>query len=407
LLKLQEFTDPTPYNIPSLTSLSRFLYTSTSYNGTLVPASAYVLWPYTPKQFSANKSTTWRRNAANATKAKAPVVLWTHGTSGFYADGAPSAHRSLFYGDIVPFALAQAGYAVVATDYAGLGVDRSWDGSFVPHQYLAADAAAADGLNALRAARTAFDDKITDEYVVVGHSQGGAAAWAVPQLLAERAENYPDVQAGYLGTVVFNPASGTIADAGPQIFLPWAGKVLEYIFPTFNLSEWLSPLGVARTKLLDQIQGGQMVSVELFRNPAEILNPAWNDTWEVHAVEKILQPGNRAYRGPMILYQGTADRPGAYEANKALWNATCREYPGNFELVEVTGANHFPTIEATRAQWLRWIEDRFERRPLVSRGCANSVLESFLPLRQYQPAVKSFIQWTGQPWWFYETPAGS
>jgi hypothetical protein len=156
ILKVERVTDPSAWNIPAKTALSRFLYTSLSANGTLVPASAYVLWPFSAKQTSTTDP------------SKAPVVLWSHGTSGYWADGSPSAHRSLFYGNIMPFTLAQAGYAVVATDYAGLGVNTSWTGSYTPHQYQNRIANAQDSLYALRAARTAFPDQLTQRYVNVG-----------------------------------------------------------------------------------------------------------------------------------------------------------------------------------------------------------------------------------------------
>ncbi|KAH8903671.1 alpha/beta-hydrolase [Coniochaeta sp. PMI_546] len=401
VLKIQEFTDPNVYNIPAQTALSRILYSTTDFNGTLILASAAILWPFTPKKFSAGKG--------DKNIAKAPVVLWTHGTSGFYADGAPSAHRSLFYGDIIPFTLAQAGYVVVAPDYSGLGIDKSWDGSFIPHQYLIRNAAAGDALNAIRAVRNikTFSDKITDQYVVMGHSQGGAVAWAVSELLAQKPQKYSDCQAGHLGTIVFNPFSGSLSEMGPEIFFPWVGKALDSIFPSFKLSYWLTDLGVARTQLLDQLQGGQFVSQVLFENATEIVNPAWNQTWYEEAVTPLTNPGKVPFKGPMILIEGTGDRGDSYNRNKAIWNATCRKYGGDFEFAGINGTGHFPTMDATRQMWLRWIEDRFEGKPVNVKGCATSELTSFLPAARYQSVTKSYFEWTGKPEWFYGVPAGS
>ncbi|KAF5572270.1 secretory lipase, partial [Fusarium pseudocircinatum] len=96
LIKLQEITDPELYTIPASTAMSRFLYSTTNINGTLIPASAYILWPYTTKKMK------------GVPDKKAPTVLWTHGTSGWYPTAAPSTHRSLFYQDFVPYALAMA-----------------------------------------------------------------------------------------------------------------------------------------------------------------------------------------------------------------------------------------------------------------------------------------------------------
>jgi len=397
VLKVQNVTEPTPWNIPAKTALSRFIYTSTTANGTLVPASAYALWPWTPKKLDANST------------GKAPVVLWSHGTSGFFADGSPSAHRSLFYGNIMPFTLAQTGYVVIAADYAGLGVQTSWDGSHVPHQYQNRVAQAFDSLNALRAARSIFTDRITDEFVNVGHSQGGAAAWGVSEVLAENADNkFEDLECGYLGSVIFAPGIDTLPSV-PQAFGPWIGKDLHLMYPDFQLSDWLSPLGIDRTQLLTELQGGQYVSELLFlANATEILNPAWNETWFAATYTKFSNPGNRKYKAPMILFSGTTDQGGTlYKHGLSTFESTCDDYySGSFEFVTLKGVGHFPSMDSSRHQWLGWIEDRFHKKSVDSHSCTKSTVESFLPEDSYQDLSTSFAQWAGAPDEFYELVAG-
>lgn len=397
LIKVEDFTDPAFWNLPATTALSRFIYTTTNANGTLIPASAYVLWPFTPKKVTASDG-------------KAPVVLWSHGTSGFFADGSPSSHRSLFYGNIMPFTLAQAGYAVVATDYAGLGVQNSWDGSYVPHQYLNRLANAFDSLFALRAARSAFPDGLTDEYVNVGHSQGGSAAWGVSEVLAENTDQeFQDLEKGYLGSVLFAPGINAL-ESIPQVFGPWIGKDLALMYPTFNLSDWLSPLGIARTELLTQIQGGQYVSEVLFlANASAILNPAWDTSWYNTAFSDFSNPGNRPYKAPMVLFQGTADQGNqSYINSLATFESTCENhYSGAFEFVGISGVGHFPSMESTRHLWLQWIEDRFNGKPIESKeNCTRTTLDSFLPISSYQEFSTSFSQWAGAKNEFYELVAG-
>jgi pimeloyl-ACP methyl ester carboxylesterase len=397
VLKVQSVTEPTPWNIPAKTALSRFIYTSTTANGTLVPASAYVLWPWIAKEVGTNSS------------GKAPVVLWNHGTSGFFADGSPSAHRALFYGNIMPFTLAQAGYVVIAADYAGLGVQTSWDGSYVAHQYQNRVAQAFDSLNALRAARSIFPDKITQEYVNVGHSQGGAAAWGVSEVLAQVPKNeFLDLEHGYLGSVIFAPGIDTLGQA-PEAFGPWIGKDLHLMYPDFELSDWLSPLGIDRVKLLTEIQGGQYVSELLFlANATEILNPAWNQTWYAATFTKFSNPGNRPYKAPVIMLSGTDDQGGApYKAASSTFESTCKNhYSGPFEFVTLKGVDHFPSMDSSRQKWLGWIEDRFSKKPVDSEECTRLTVDSFLPEKSYQKVSTSFPQWAGAPDEFYELVAG-
>jgi len=397
VLKVQNVTDPKPWNIPAKTALSRFIYTSTNANGTLVPASAYVLWPWTAKEVGTNSS------------SKVPVVLWSHGTSGFFADGSPSAHRSLFYGNIMPFTLAQAGYVVVASDYTGLGVQTSWDGSYVPHQYQNRIAQAFDSLNALRAARSIFPDKITEEYVNVGHSQGGAASWGVSEVLAENLDNeYQDLEQGYLGSVIFAPGIDTLNSA-PQAFGPWIGRNLHLMYPDFQLSDWLSPLGIDRTELLTQLQGGQYVSELLFlANATEILNPTWNQSWYAASYTNFSNPGNRPYKAPMVLFSGTADQGGGpYKSASKTFKSTCEDhYSGSFEFVTLEGVEHFPSMDSSRQHWLQWIEDRFCKKPVDSGSCTRSTVDNFLPQDSYQKVSTSFSQWAGAADEFYELVAG-
>lgn len=82
VLKVEEATNTTLYTVPPNVALSRFQYQTKDLNGTSVPASAFVLWPWSARKFS------------NVTGA--PVIAWAHGTSGSYSECAPSHIVSLF-----------------------------------------------------------------------------------------------------------------------------------------------------------------------------------------------------------------------------------------------------------------------------------------------------------------------
>jgi hypothetical protein len=63
-------------------------------------------------------------------------------------------------------------------------------------------------------------------------------------------------------------------------------------------------------------------------------------------------------------------------------------------------------MDASRQQWLQWIEDRFSGKAVAEKGCARSTLESFLPAETYQEISTAFPQWAGQPDEFFELVAG-
>lgn len=107
-----------------------------------------------------------------------PVVLFTHGTTGFTDACAPSA------GDLgtlsVPFVMAASGYAVVVPDY--LGMNGFGDPAEFLHPYLVPEATAVASLDALRALRAFGGERSLpaepdfDQVVLWGGSEGGFAA---------------------------------------------------------------------------------------------------------------------------------------------------------------------------------------------------------------------------------------
>lgn len=73
----------------------------------------------------------------------------------------------------------------MAPDYAGLGVHKDATGEPITHQYLACPSHVNDIFYGVKAAQQAFPE-LSQNFVVIGHSQGGGAAWAVAQRQAEK-----------------------------------------------------------------------------------------------------------------------------------------------------------------------------------------------------------------------------
>lgn len=98
------------------------------------------------------------------------VVAWAHGTVGIADACAPSwSGRSQRDIDYLNAWLSQ-GYAIVATDYQGLGTAGT-------HPYIQTRPAAYSVLDAVRAALAA-PLHLANDVVVIGQSQGGGAAFA-------------------------------------------------------------------------------------------------------------------------------------------------------------------------------------------------------------------------------------
>jgi pimeloyl-ACP methyl ester carboxylesterase len=159
-----------------------------------------------------------------------PLVAWAHGTVGATAVCAPSfAGRSERDKKYLNAWLA-AGFAVVATDYQGLGTAGG-------HPYLATRPEAYNVLDAVRAVKG--HDGIGDRVVVVGQSQGAGAAFATAAFQPAYA---PDVKV--LGTVAtgvpyFSPEIlGAILKGGPS---DKVSNTLVYTFLLVQLAELSEP----------------------------------------------------------------------------------------------------------------------------------------------------------------------
>jgi hypothetical protein len=164
LLKIERETSTSMYNLPPATALSRFIFQSENLNGAAVPVSAFVLWPYSPRSQSEGFA----------------IVAWAHGTTGSSSNCAPSRMKNLWQHFLAPYQLALHGYVVVAADYAGLGLGKDAAGKPIIHEYLASPAQANDVIYSVQAARAAFPE-LSKQFVVMGHSQGGGAAWTAAQ----------------------------------------------------------------------------------------------------------------------------------------------------------------------------------------------------------------------------------
>ncbi|WP_353144667.1 alpha/beta hydrolase [Acinetobacter pragensis] len=125
-----------------------------------------------------------------------PIVVWAHGTTGVADKCAPSA---LGLGQTATLIeeLLNKGYVVVAPNYEGLG-------SAGNHPFLNLKSEAYSITDAVVAARKYLKDqmgqKVSDQWVSIGHSQGGHAVLGAAQY-ASRA------QLNYKGTVAIAPAS--------------------------------------------------------------------------------------------------------------------------------------------------------------------------------------------------------
>lgn len=385
-LKVEQRTNTSLYTLPPGVALSRILFTTETLNGTIVPASAFVLWPWQGRR---SKSA-----ASNNETGGLPVVGWAHGTSGWSAECGPSHIRNLWYQYSAPFTLALQGYVVVAPDYAGLGVDRDAEGNFIAHQYGANPAHGNDLVFAVDAARKAWSARLgRSKFVLVGHSQGGGAAWGA----AERLAHHP--VEGYVGTVAASP-SVSIADVAklaadnPLIGggLAKLATGLSSVFPDFELGDWLSDEGVRTTVALQKLQGCQSVGLEIHANPG-LARDGWADTYYLDAFDRLTRVGGKEFAGPMLVLQGSADPSVPAVLTTAAVNQTCAALPrSRLQYTVLEGVGHVPVLFAGQQIWLDWIADRFDGVE-ITEGCTFETPTAELEVEAYQADIGYTLQY--------------
>jgi hypothetical protein len=205
-LKLELVVNTTFYTLSPATALSRIIFASETVNGTSVPASAYVLWPYLPRSYD-NESI--------------PVIGWGYGNSGFFAECASSHIPNLWFQFSAPYTMALE------------GVHSTASGENITAQAQVNAAAANDLFYVIEAAQCAFP-KLSKSFVIAGHSVGGDAAWAA----AERQASKP--VAGYLMAVTGSPPPNLTAIAvatQAEVFSGIAiAESVRSVFPDFNTS---------------------------------------------------------------------------------------------------------------------------------------------------------------------------
>lgn len=348
LLKVEPFTDTSTYTIAPTLALSRIIYQSKTLNGTTVPVSAYILWPLYP------------RGGAR----RAPLVSWGHGTSGVFAECAPSHVRNLWYQFSGPYALALAGYAVVATDYAGLGVSAYANGEPIVHQYVANPAAGYDLLYAAQAAREAFPDQLSEKFVVMGHSQGGGGAWAAAQLQLEI--EIP----GYLGSIAAAPVTDAIEMSrlsGTSLGLMQAAKAFQSVFPDLTLSKMLTPRGITIADLAEEISTCNsalitMANGVLIEDPSTVLTrDDFVESYYAASWSNMTVAGGKDFKGPLLVIQGTDDAAIPENLTATFVDKTCEHFANRgLHYLTAEGIGHVPIMYATQQLWLDWLDERFK-----------------------------------------------
>jgi len=324
------------YALPAGVTATRILYRTRTSAGEDAVSSGVVLVPYgTPPAGG------W------------PLIAWSHGTSGVARSCAPSQMKSLFYNWEGLYEYVMLGFAVVATDYAGLGTDSR-------HAYIDMLSNGADVIYSVPAARAAVAN-LSSKWVVVGHSQGGLSSLGAAQL--EAAKKDP----GYLGTVALAGASDLedLIDAALAAKAPVLNGLLAFgVYGFQAVNPQLAAESVLTAAAAEQYRrfvtdGCSAASGAFAALPVEnMYRSDWKQDPSMQMILERNRPGAKPARGPLLLVTGGADPLFTVRASKTVSERLCRS-GARVQRSVYPGLGHDPLVYGSLAEQIDWIKGRF------------------------------------------------
>ena len=294
-----------------------------------------------------------------------PLVAFAHGTTGQADICAPSHDAEE---EITSNGSYLEGYAVVATDYEGLGTPGL-------HPYIVGRSEARGVLDSVRAAHNlerTYDAghtpliSITDEFVVWGHSQGGHAAMHTGQHWQEYA---PELQ--LLGVASGAPPSQfallyDVLLGGPfQGYLAMASAAFAEAYDEIELDQVYTDEAIA---LMDVLETGCTQDVFTVFNPLskeemlKVASPLGVSPWDRVIIENDVN--GAPVPAPLLILHGSEDEQIPAVSSQFLLGQLCVQ-PGQGPTIriEYPGHNHGSVIAAQRDDLLGWLADRFAGEP--------------------------------------------
>lgn len=347
--------EPFTAGIPAAAVAWRILYTTTGVDGEVRAASGVVV---VPREGEGN----W------------PVIDWNHGTTGYAQHCAPSLQpRGLWSGALYNLpTIINEGWAVVATDYIGLGTAG-------PHPYLIGPPSAYASLDAVRAARELDEADLSVETVIWGHSQGGhAALWS-----GTLARSYaPGVWVR--GVAALAPAGDPVAlvsrvsrVTGGSIFASFAIASYTQIYSDVEMTEVVRPGAQEVVRAMSErclSDPGTVVSVfaalGMSRDPQLFAASPTSGALGARLRQNAAPAGITA---PLLIGQGGSDTVVSVAIQDRYVDRLC-DAGQQVDYRVYAGYEHARVIERPsplRPELIEWTRARFAGEP-VDPGCVRS-----------------------------------
>jgi alpha-beta hydrolase superfamily lysophospholipase len=324
----------------------RVLYRSTAPDGKPIAVSGVVIVP-----------------AGDPPPGGWPIVAWAHPTTGIVPRCAPSLAIFIFQQIAGSRPLLEQGYAIAATDYAGLG-------TVGPHPYLVGESEARAVIDSVRAARAFPGLENAARYAAWGHSQGGQAAlftglisqsYAPELQLLGIAAAAPATDLATLMTDDLNTTGGrnltamTVWSWSRVFGAPADSVVAAAAMPTVDRLATECIESVFDIILRDRTSG------PLAKDFLTVANPATIEPWKSLLAKNT--PGALPASIPVFLAQGTSDGLVRPQVTASYMRKLC-DGGSRVRMLIMPNVSHGFAGRDAADDAVKWIADRFAARPV-------------------------------------------
>lgn len=234
-----------------------------------------------------------------------PVISWAHGTVGI-ADHCAPTRTGLIGGSYVTHWFSQ-GYALVATDYVGLGTPGI-------HPYLDGASEAHAVIDMVRAAR-AVEPGLSSRWAVIGQSQGGHAALRTAAIATEYAPELDFRGAVATGApsnienlaFLGGPDFPELPLEGSTVFIAYMLAGLRASRPHVDIDSYLSTQGRQALQIAEQYCYADAAERLAGVTIGDLLSKSLNDPVFREAARSALHVPNSGYDRPLFIGHGLAD----------------------------------------------------------------------------------------------------
>ena len=328
LIRSESFDE---YELPPEVSAVRILYHSRSASGEDVATSGVVLIPSEEKPPAGG----W------------PIIAWAHGGTGVARSCAPSLMRNVGHGPFLSM-YVNLGYAVVATDYTGLGTNFR-------NAFLDAQSNATDVIASISAARAAVP-QLGARWIVIGEGEGSLAAVAV----AEKQNEIRDAR--YLGSIAISGLAGAKEIFAHSMQGPAGSMFLAYgikaVYPQFQVTDMLTEKALELYQQIDKNCGETATQL----SPAETLKPGWENNEFVKQYFARNSLGQTQARGAILVISADADRTVPVTLAAPVIARMCKQ-GDRVQWERYSDLDPGRVIGDSARDQITWIEARFAGRP--------------------------------------------